>query len=720
MSARPSRRTLQKRALTWLLLLLVTVPPVLWLEQAGLLQRLEWISYDARLKAHRANTHLHPDIAVVLIDELSLVKMDPLVGRWPWPRSVYASLLQYFEWGGAEAVVFDILFSQSQKGDDDALFAEVAAQTGIAWHALQFIQEVPDFDGTAVVAPPLPDDMQRHALADAQGFVDGPENRYELPLPVHRDAARGLGVVTLTPDTDSVHRRSHLFFTYQGQTYPTLSLAPVLAHLQPQRIEHLDGHIRIDDLDLAVDAQEESLVNMVGQFDAWSISAIFSSYMALNEGDPEKATILPDQFAGKIVFIGASAVGLEDVKTTPVSRRTPGVMIQASLASNLLSGEILRPAPAWLAPLTALLLSALTASAVLFSQRLLVQHGTPFVLFFGYLLIGWWAFHAREFILTLAAPMLAILHTWLVGSAWIAFTEGRERRRVRTMFGQYVSPAMLEQLAESSGDHLTAGVGTTEELTILFSDVRGFTSLSEVLPAEQVVDLLNIHLSTMVEIIFQYQGTLDKFIGDAIMAFWGAPIRLDHHADQAVKSAIVMAREMDTVNARLAEKNYPPIAIGIGLNTGPMVLGNIGSEKKLDYTVIGDNVNLGSRLEGLTKPYGCPIVISEYTYHALSEAIPCAIVDLVRVKGKKVPIGVYWPMALPDDPERERVHAREQATLAETAFDAYRRQRWEEAIDAYSRLHNHDLAKVFIDRCRAYQSNPPPADWDGVFTMTSK
>ena len=272
------------------------------------------------------------------------------------------------------------------------------------------------------------------------------------------------------------------------------------------------------------------------------------------------------------------------------------------------------------------------------------------------------------------------------------------------MLSQYVSPTVLSEVIDSKDD-LHAEVGTTETLTILFSDIRSFTNLSETIEADKVVDLLNIYFTEMTEIIFEHNGTLDKFIGDAIMAFWGAPIKSSDHAIEALRSAIKMRENLHLVNQKLVERNYPEIDIGIGIHTGKVVLGNIGSERKLDYTVIGDSVNLTSRLEGLTKIYGCSIIISEATYLAVQPEIP---------------INLYTPeesFRLENGLPSASNHLKDQF---DEAFSAYLRRDWQIAIEKYELIGSCALTKMFVERCIRFIDEKPAEDWDGVYTFTIK
>ncbi|MDH5694425.1 MAG: adenylate/guanylate cyclase domain-containing protein, partial [Gammaproteobacteria bacterium] len=300
--------------------------------------------------------------------------------------------------------------------------------------------------------------------------------------------------------------------------------------------------------------------------------------------------------------------------------------------------------------------------------------------------------------------------------------EGREKRRFKKMMSQYLSPAVLNEVVNKHEEFAHAEVGRKENVSMLFSDIRGFTNMSEHFPAEVVVEILNHYFSQMTDAIFLTQGTIDKFIGDAIMAFWGAPIRTETHAKDATLASLEMLERLKEVKIWLKEKKYPSLSIGIGLHTGDVILGNIGSEQKLDYTIIGDNVNLASRVEGLTKNYGCEILLTESTYNALAGFIPCRKVDLVRVKGKNKPIGIYQPLVNPTRAgDKEFKVAELLAQQYQEAFTYYLEKKWEQVESILKTFPEDDYpTKIILERCRSYKIEAPPDDWDGVFTMTTK
>lgn len=686
------------------LIAIVAVSLTLGLFFSGALNTLENISYDWRMKLLRSERAAHGGVAVILVDEASLSAMNPLVGRWPWPRSVQADVIDFLSLGNPRAIVFDILFSESESAIaaepavNDQRLISATAKAGNVIHAMQLYRDNEDEINSSLLNRPLPQPVLRHAIAHGVEN-DGGNNVYSLPLPGLLQASLGVGVVTAMPDDDGIYRRSRLWHDYQGYRFPGLSTAPLWL---------------TDKLAKAPDSDAEMLVNYYGHIDSYSMSGILASVQKLLEGEVDSLIIDPHEFENKIVFVGASAVGLEDLKTTPLAPNIPGVMINAAVAANLLSGDLLRQAPVVVTVASIIFAALAVCLLVIYPITFPLRIAAPLLCAVLYITVCFFALK-HNYVLALAPPLSAIVLASVFSLSYLTFTEGRDKRRVRTMLAQYVSPAVLNRVIDRYQDYLQAEVGTEEELSILFSDIRGFTGLSETIAADKVVEILNYYFSAMTEAIFEQRGTIDKFIGDAIMAFWGAPVRELQHADLAVRAAIEMHRRLGQVNLWLQARDYPPIQIGVGINSGKVILGSIGSVQKLDYTIIGDNVNLASRLEGLTKQYGVTIVISEYTYNQLREPMPCLILELVQVKGKRVPIRIYSPIL-----DVEPQEAAAQARLCQEAFSAYLRQDWARALELYGQLPAVVLRSTFIERCLAYQRQPPPADWNGVFIMTTK
>lgn len=729
-------KKLNKKTKRLLVSLTLTLAVVLMVSTAfhfRLIQGLEWKINDNQLKWARAGTELPPELVTVMIDEASLQVLDQRVGRWPWPRSVWGDLLEFMSMAGAKGVIFDILFTERQLDENrqpsvhDQIFADMTRDTGMVTHAMQLVQD-PGALPSQNNLPMPPGFEEQFALKNVEGFPPSPNNLYYIPFDGLYQGAQQMGVVEFSPDADGVYRRTKLIRGYLDKFYPTLSLTAAIQKLNFQSFKQDENGLHFDDMTVPLDRDGHYLVNFYEKQNTLSIGAIFATLEQIRLGNIEEVYtnpkyIKPDDFAGKVVFVGTSAVGLEDLKTTPVDGRLPGVFLHTSIAGNLITQDFIQQVPTHVTYLLILLFAIITLVMIQSFTHILAKLFLPFLLVVGYLAFTTYSLKEWNLLMDSLAPIMAVFLTWLLIEAYLSVTEGAEKRRVRQMLGQYVSPNALNKVLDNIEDQLKAEVGTRENMTIAFSDVRSFTSISEGLSAEQVVELLNIHLSKMVDVTFEEGGTMDKFVGDATMAFWGAPVPDKDHAFHATRCLIRMVRAMDEVNATLAEKGYAPIAMGAGANTADVVLGNIGSVHKLDYTVIGDGVNLASRLEGLTKNYGVGCIISEFTHEQLKDRIPCVLLDMVRVKGKKEPIRIYHPLALDTDPEEQIIEAWKQVHIGNEAFAAYHMQAWDIALERFSALDDNPFARlkeIYAERIQHFKDNPPGEDWDGVFTFTTK
>ncbi len=692
---------------------------------------LEWQIDDAKTKLIRGDSKANPDVVVLLVDEASLSTLEPIVGRWPWPRSVWADVLEFMTMGGAQSVAFDILFTeralneQKAQSEHDLAFIDSTAESGIATHAIQLLHD----PSNPTPNRPLPQVFkERFAIPKTIGLKQSQNNTRYIPFTGLYENARNIGVVEFSPDADGVYRRTRLFRDFMGDFYPVLSVAPLVDILGINRVEQTSKPpmIQFGGLEVPLDRNGFYEVNFYKHFTTYSIGSVLASIDQLRKGNLEALytdprLLSPEKFANKIVFIGTSAVGLEDMKTTPLESRWPGVFLHASITSNLLNQEFVYQVPASWVLVLIFLLAIITMRLAIYQDAILLQTFYPFLLASIVVMSGIWAqaSFAQNWDLT---PLLtSILTTWLMISGYLSATEGREKRRVRNMLSQYVSPSALNIVLDNYQDQIQAEVGKEEEMTVVFSDIRGFTTISESLSPGEVVTLLNIHLDAMTQVTFDFKGTMDKFIGDATMAFWGAPLPDPDHALHATRAMIHMARKVDQVNQTLTEKGLPNIQIGVGGNTGSVILGNIGSSQKLDYTVIGDAVNLGSRLEGLTKQYGLKMLISEFTQKEIYQQIPCALIDQVKVKGKNKPVKIYLPLADVEDPDIDK--AFKIADTCQQAFDAYHAKNFLLANQIFQQLPDDPFTHfkaLYDQRCQAYLKTPPPDKWDGVFTLTTK
>lgn len=699
---------------------------VLW--YYGLFTPLENILYDARVRLIRSKVKPHEGIAVILIDEASLKLMNSVVGRWPWPRSVHADVIDFLRIGGAKAIVFDVLFTEKERGSSESLgendlaLVEATQIAGNVYHAAQVFRDVPDEWNRELLDKPLPEDfVERFSLKGPRLIHVEKNNNYAIPFRELYLASKGIGIVEFTPDPDGIYRRTPLIREYQGNFFPVLSLAPLIGEAGNYSLREEDGRLLI-----TVDGKEVEvpysggnyLINLYGGFEPYSMSGILASIQKIRRGEIDHIPVSPEEFKDKVVFIGGSAVGVEDLKPTSIAPRTPGVLLHASIYSNILKKDFLKKPPEVLT-LFLIALISLSVFFLIFKIRTyalkISLSAAPVVAF---LVLSFIAFRFN-LVLEVSPPLFSGILSFITGFTYLSLTEERERRRIKNMLGRYVSPAVLAAISEKSQmDEVILGErGTRVELTVLFSDIAGFTSLSERLSPEDVVDLLNCYFKEVVEIIHNNGGTVDKFMGDAVMAFWGAPLKLEDHALRAVLTALEINDAMEHVNSELRKRGLPEIRTGTGINTGEVILGNIGSPRRLDYTVIGDNVNLASRLEGLTRFYGVPIIISESTAERLDSSVCLRVIDLVRVKGKERPIRIFEPMR----PSERNVKI---ALLSEKAFQYYLDRRWQEALDVYrevQRLMPDDrVSGIFIERILFFMEREPEPSWDGVWRFLEK
>lgn len=701
------------------------------LHQQGLLDRLEGMSYDLRMSHSRGDIRAPEEIAVVLIDDASIKSLEPIAGRWPWPRSLYSELLDFLALGEPHAVLFDVTFHERDRndstnlGEEDAELVASTAQYSFVHHAIRLVHDTPDESNTDLLDRPLPKNfVARNSVNGrlaAKPLLPSPlvaldsasNNNAYLPFSQLLEVTPATGVVDVNADNDGVYRRARLFHRYDKHYFPSLSSSALLT---PE-----NGDLAVSESGLLwngrkvpLDTRHHALVNYYAHFDTYSFGGMIASKWQIDEGQLENLVVDPFEFKDKIVFIGASAAGLEDLKTTPLDSRLPGVLIHASLSGNLIENDFLQPPQKFETLFFSFLFAIFISFGVLFSRSLLLQAAIPTLTLSLFVSWNYWQFQTNV-VYELMAPSMSILGSWLLTFSALLMTEGRDKRRFKRMMSRYLSPAVLNSIGADPDAFAQARVGAREELTILFSDIRSFTSISEKLPPERVVEMLNHYFSAMTQAIFNHQGTIDKFIGDAIMAFWGAPLRTDQHAKKAILAALEMKQKLVEVNRWLEENQLPPVKIGIGLHTGEAILGNIGSDYKLDYTIIGDNVNLASRMEGLTKQYGCEILLTEDTYKRISDSICCAVIDRVRVKGKHEPILIYQPLNQASREEAQRI-----AAIAAEAFDLYSRRQWQDAIARYALLPSDSSMTLMANRCRHFQQHPPADDWDGVFILSEK
>ncbi len=681
---------------------------------AGLFVKPEGIFHDAATRFVRLGKPVSSKVAVILIDEASLRALNPMAGRWPWPRAIYSDLLEFLAMGKPRAVVFDVLFTERTNATavmdaNDAGLAAATAKFGSVYHAMHVLHDEADETNRQILNQPMPTDFVQKFSVKINGAIatwETPSNSFYIPFKELYRAAKGVAVVEFSPDADGIYRSTKPLREYQGKFFPVPGLAPFVTGGAVEASPHA---VKIGGKTIPLDDDGKYTINVYGKFNEYSISGLFASLQKIRAGDVEKLMVAPSEFKDKVVYVGGSAVGVEDLKSTSISPRTPGVFLHASLASNFIEDDFLAP-PNRTHTLAAAFIAAVLCLYGVFGLKPFWQKAAITLV----VMALWTAFcvHGLEFnaVYEAVPPLSAALLAGVAGFGYVALTEGREKGKVRRMFSQYVSPEVLNIMTENPEEFASIGAGSKAEISVLFSDIRNFTTFSERSSPEQVVDMLNVHFSHMTEPIIRRRGTVDKFIGDAIMAFWGAPVKLENHAESAVTAALEMKRQMVLVNEEIKKKGIDfTVKIGIGVNSGDAIIGNIGSEKKLNYTVIGDTVNLASRLETITKTYDVLIIISESTRARLKDDVPCRVLDTVRVKGKEIPVKIYEPMDCHDEESRRK--SAEVAGLTNAAFAKYEIGDYKAALELYNTLEDCSLKEIYVKRCEnALASGKQPGE----------
>lgn len=602
---------------------------ILHLWNAAFFEVLEQKSLDMRFRL-RGPIAPGPETVIAAVDEKSISKL----GRFPWPRSTWGGVVERLSEEGAKVIVFDFFFAESENVASDDLFQRAIMRSGrvvlpVVFDMVGAYQESGFTDKQLEFMIPSAFSVLKHTDLPFSAL----KAKMVLPTLVRFSSfAKSLGHINMISDEDGTLRWELLAIGYHNDFYPPIGLQAVRLYLDltPQDLAvDYAGRAELGKRLIPLDQFGRMLINYrgpAGTFPTHSISDILDRKLPAGT------------FKNKIVLIGATAIGIYDLRVTPFSTNMAGIEKHASVVDNLLKGDFIYRTEAAVTLLIFLFAGVLGVSL----PRLGAKEGAAFflALFFGYFGGVYYLFAAKGIWFNLVYPASALLFGYTSQTAYRFFTEERRAREIRKMFSSYVSKRIVDELIKDPSK-ATLG-GDRKEITVLFSDIRGFTSFSEKHQPEEVVKLLNEYLGAMTEIVFDHEGTLDKFVGDAIMALWGAPVGQPDHAERAVKCALAMIERLQRLQAKWAAEGKHVIDIGIGINTGEMVVGNMGAEgKKMDYTVIGDNVNLGARLEGLTRQYNNHIIISEFTFEKVRDIVQVNELGSVTVKGKQKPVRIY-------------------------------------------------------------------------------
>jgi len=708
--------------------------------------RLSAILYDYRLRISLPNKH-DDRIVILDIDEKSLKEE----GRWPWSRDRLALLMdQLFDRYGVSVVGFDVVFAEKDNSSglgvlrslgENQLKSDAAFQTALNQIAPQleydklfaekikqrkvvlgfYLTNQKDHNASGLLPSSVfPPGSFKNSLV---GFTSW--NGYGANLPELQSAALSAGHFNPLVDADGVVRRVPMLVESNGAYYPSLSLAMVQALLNgpPIKLGYAEGkssgYSGLEWLELSsekynlrvpVDQDVASLIPYRGKQ---------GSFTYISIADVLHDRVDPLRLKDKIILVGTTAPGLLDMRSTPVSEVYPGVEVHANMISGMLDQDV-KQQPAYMlgAEVLWLLVVGITLSVLLpllTPMRAILLSIVMFVLSQALSQMIW---QYGDVVMPIANSLVMIALLFALNMSYGYFVESRTKRQITNLFGQYVPSELVDEM--SRHPESVSMEGESREMSVLFSDVRGFTSISEGLDPKELSLLMNEFLTPLSRVVYKHRGTIDKYMGDCIMAFWGAPLPDSSHARNAIIAGLEMQATLSSLQARFTERGWPPIKIGVGVNTGRVSVGNMGSEVRVAYTVMGDEVNLASRLEGITKQYGVGIIVGENTREAVPDFVYREL-DHVRVKGKDKPIAIYEPLGLLSEVGKDVL---DELKVFHEMRRLYRKQNWEQAelqLMNLQRMSPHtELYRVYVQRIAHFRKMPPVADWDGVYVFETK
>jgi adenylate cyclase len=683
-------------------------------------------------------------VTIVDIDEKSLATL----GQWPWPRSIMADIVADLTRLGAVVIAFDVMFPEPDRLNPDvaartmryldeatrAKLRELPSNDQILADAIRHSRVVLGETGLGEARSEPDDSLPLTGVATIGEDVDPLQFVFQFPgllrnVPPIEKAAAGRGLLTIVPERDGIIRRVPMVLRAQGNPMPSLSLEilrvvtgtpTILIKSDKAGIQS----IKLKGIEIPTDSHGQLWIHFARQDRERS--------MYVSAADVLAGSAPVDKIKGKLVLIGTSAVGLSDIKTTPVSPSMPGVEIHAQILESALTGGVVsQPNYGFGLEFFAAMIAGLLIIA--FAPNLGPARLVAVGALFATILVGssWYFYRSHHLLIDFTYPLMSTtaIYLTLIFSSFVR--EQAQRRQIRSAFGQYLSPAFVEQLAQSP-EKLKLG-GEAREMTIMFSDMRGFTSISETYKDDPqgLTALMNRFLTPLTNAILDRKGTIDKYMGDAVMAFWNAPLDDDKHQLNACNAAVDMLERIAELNKTREEEaseggpTYVPLNIGVGLNTGNAVVGNMGSDTRFNYSVFGDSVNLASRLEGQTKEYGFPIIVGSKTALAVKDEFAILELDFIMVKGKKEPEVIYAIAGREDVAQSERFQRLRNLTIEMLA--CYRGRDWDGALAAIERGRKTDeansleyLYNLYEERILDYKENPPPEDWNGAYQLLTK
>ncbi|OHD09502.1 MAG: hypothetical protein A2Z98_08165 [Spirochaetes bacterium GWB1_27_13] len=701
----------------------------------GLSEIFENKLLDFRFKYFNQQKTPSQDIIFIDISEESLKKLSPQLGGWPWPRGFIAKkIVEYVMMGKPSVFLFDILYPEYspktpdvEVPDDDLIMVETSFFYPNVSHAALF-------DYIENEKPYTPEEIKNNFkinLDDKKSKIKFAEyNTIILPYKELFTNVGQLHSVNHNEDSDGISRRNKLIIKYDGNYYPSLALVGLKYQLGVESYEINNKTLILKQKNgkqknIPLNENGEFNINFyqsIQSFNSITAESIYISSDRLEKGI-KNLIVYPDEFTNKIVIIGSSATGLKDLKVSPMGKNFAGPYLHMTAISNILQNHYITYIPKFITILIVIFSVIFIVFLTLFLKSRYIKNIIGIGYIFLHIILAMLVFKYYGIVLELTTTLIASLLSYFGVLVFLSLTEESEKRKIFTTMSKYLAPSVMKEVLENYED-LIGEVGKKKEITVLFSDIRGFTTISESYPAEIVVSVLNRYLEKMIDIIFEYNGTLDKIIGDAIMAFWGAPTDDSNRDLLAVQTGLKMIRQLKVLNKELEADGLPPLKNGIGLNTGDMIVGNIGSAKRLDFTLIGDNVNLGSRIEGLTKYYKVSILVTETTYNYTKDQFIYAYVDIVAVKGKKEGIKIYTPLAELTNTEENIESLKKEVTQFDNAHKYYMQKEFDKGLLEFDKLLTLNalggLCEIFKKRCEYFIENHPEENWDGTWKMLDK
>jgi adenylate cyclase len=668
-----------------------------------LIQQIDLRLKDVRFRL-RGPIKPDPRVVVVAIDNKSIKE----VGRWPWSREVTAQLIGNLKGYGTKVIALDIVFAEPQAPRPDKILAGTIARSGNVIMGYFFRDDLQTTSKELVdqLATARVKQLKLEPGVDSIPIPGFPY--FDASIPQIGGQGVDQGYFNVMPDDDGLYRNAPLLILYDGAVYASLPVKALSHYLEVEPLVEVSTFgirtLALGDLVLPVTVAGGLPLNYYGPS---------NSFVTISAVDVIKKRVDPALLKNSVAFVGATEIGISDIRATPFDPALPGVEIHATVTANAMEQRFLLHDNR----IIAFELLAIVLLPFLLALLLRRASGTLTGLLSFSLLVGLYAvtnfflFKYLSWDMSIVFPLAPLLISYTASEAYRNLVIERKGRYLKMAFGSYVSPELVEEIVNNP-DRLKLG-GEKREITILFSDIRSFTTISESLQPEELVKLLNDYLSPMTRIVLEERGTLDKYIGDAVMAIFNAPLDVPGHAEHACHAAFKMLEKLAELNRQFASAGLPNIDIGIGINTGEAIVGNMGADIRFDYTAIGDNVNLASRLEGLNKYYGTRILVSAATKSRAGEGFFFREVDLVRVKGKKEPVAVYELLTT-----NQEIAARFVEALV-----LYRSCRFAEARSIFGELSEScgdRLSALYLGRCDEFIATPPPEDWDGVYSSHTK